>query len=365
MPRLIGVMSDTHEDTGNALCHIVEVFKKLNVVGIVHCGDIDKKHLNPKLFNNLPVVCALTEEQASDPAFVDPPKDWVYTRPGDRVRVFCGAKMYVGHKKSFEFLTGSESKLAQAVAEIRKNYDGVDWLFSGHTHHQICDQGRLITFVNPGAVESSSDGYEYVVINLDTGGVVFSRLPKVKPVIEQFRIGVISDTFNVSDLIPTFWKDIASQMTAKAVKNIIHCGNISLKDIGRPELSGFEVYFNLRADQTYHGPLPSNWHLIPLNNPIVEINGYKFYIQLDFGAEISKQSECELDVVARDLLKKYPEISFVLCGFSRSAFLEEGQLLRIINPGGAVCDQGFAVIGLPVAEITFDHILFPPLPPIE
>jgi len=365
VPKLIGVLSDTHEDVGNALCHIVRIFKGLGVVGIVHCGDIHRKHLDPKLFNSLPVICALTEEQANDPAFTTPPDGWVFTTPADRIKTFCDVKMYVGHKKSFEFLTGSEAKLAQAIAEIRKNHDGVDWLFAGHTHHQICDQGRLITFVNPGAVEASFDGYEYAVIDLDTGKIVFSRIPKVKPVISQFHVGVISDSLNVSDLISTFWSNLAAAMRAQKVRAIIHCGNISLKDIGRAELSEFQVYFNLRSDQSYNRPLPENWHLIPQNNPVVEIEGYKFYVRLDFGADISNQSEVQLDSIARDLLKKHPEISFVLCGFSRSAFLEEGQLVRIINPGNVVSDQNFAVIGLPVAEITLDHIPVLPLPQIE
>ena len=58
---IIGVLSDTHNDKMNVLPYVMAEFKKRNVEMIVHCGDIEPKHLKPELFNNLPVICALTE----------------------------------------------------------------------------------------------------------------------------------------------------------------------------------------------------------------------------------------------------------------------------------------------------------------
>ena len=58
-----GIISDTHKDKMNAIPHIMAEFRKHGVTHIIHCGDIKPEHLNAELFNNLPVVCALVEEQ--------------------------------------------------------------------------------------------------------------------------------------------------------------------------------------------------------------------------------------------------------------------------------------------------------------
>ncbi len=360
---LWGIIGDTHTDA-TAVPYIMKRFKDAGVTGIVHTGDIEaRNHLDPKLFLNLPVICALTEEQAGNPDFNCPPPNWVFTRPGDRIRVFCGVKIYVGHKRSFTYLMGSEQTLVNEINQIRATNDGVSWMFAGHTHRQICDQGIQVGFVNPGAVWNSLDGYEYAIVNPETSCVTFSRIPKVKTSRDQFRIGVISDSLNVSEVRPDFWEKLAPALDAYGAKTLIHCGNIKLSDIGRPELEKFQVHFNLRADQAFKGVLPSNWMRIPLEFPVVDIEGHKLLVQLDFGALIAEQSEVGLAALSQDLLRKYPEIGFILCGFTRTAFLEEGELVWVINPGDAR-SSSFAVIGFPTTEVIFDNIPFDPLPPL-
>lgn len=357
---LFGILGDTHSDN-EALPYIIKHFKELGVSGIVHCGDIEPKHLNPSLFLSLPVICALTEEQSDNPAFKSPPVGWTFTRPGDRVRIFCGVKMYVGHKRSFTYLMGSEQKLMNEINEIRKNNDGVSWMFAGHTHRQIFDQGAQVSFVNPGAVWSSLNGYEYAVVNSISGKVIFCRIPKVKPSRDQFCTGVISDSLNVSEIRPDFWEKLVLALETYGVKTLIHCGNIKLSDIGRPELKNFQVYFNLRKDQIFKNTLPSNWVKIPPDFPVVEVDGHKLLVQLDFGALIAEESEVGLAALSQELLRKYPEISFILCGFTRTAFLEEGELVWVVNPGDAK-SSNFAVISFPTEEVVFDNIPFDPLP---
>lgn len=355
---IIGVLSDTHGDKANAIPHIVQEFKKRKVEIIFHCGDIESKHLDSKLFGNLPVICALIEEQKGIKEFCFPPNGWRFTEPGDRVITLPnGLRFYVGHKRAFEFLTGAETELIKTLDTIRKDYDCVQWLFSGHTHHQIYKQNPLISFVNPGAIEDSYDGYEFAVIDTETKEVCFSRIPKTKPIKKSFSLGIISDSLNISDLDADFWAHLAKHLKKRRVKNIIHCGNISIKDIGHKELKEFNVHYFLREDQKNPSNVPKNWNLISQQNPIVEVNGYKFYIQLDLGVTILEQSEIDMHRLSLKIRKKYPETNFILFGSTNYAFLEEGEQVRIINPGDIVRDRNFAVVTLPSTEIVFSNIL--------
>lgn len=359
---IIGVLSDTHRDRANAIPYIIKEFKKRKVEVIFHCGDIEPRHLVPGLFGNLPVVCALTEEQKGMKEFCFPPNGWRFTVPGDRIVTLPnGLRFYVGHKRAFEFLTGAEAELMKTLEVIRRDYDSVQWLFSGHTHHQIFKQDPLINFMNPGAVEGSFDGYEFAVIDTKTNETTFSRIPKTRPVKKSFTIGVISDSLNISELDVGFWANLARQLRKRGVKHIIHCGNISLKDIGREELSGFKVNYFLRRDQKNPSKVPDNWDLIPWQKPTVTIDGYRFHIQLDLGVTILDKSEMDMHRLSLETRNIHPETNFILFGSTNYAFLEEGEQVRIINPGDVVRDRNYTVITLPTTEITFSSIQPPPL----
>jgi len=182
-------------------------------------------------------------------ASLQSPEKLDFTKPGKRVVNFCNIVIYVGHKRSFEFLAGSEADLIKTMNLIRRDHDFVRWLFSGHTHHQVYKQSHLINFVNPGAVESSFEGYEFAVINTDTEEIAFSRIPKTKPLKEPLKVGVISDSLNISDLDSSFWKNLAEEFKKYNVKHIIHCGNLAERDIGINEFKDFDVHYNLLPDQ--------------------------------------------------------------------------------------------------------------------
>jgi predicted phosphodiesterase len=362
MVMIIGILSDTHHDRANAIPHVIEEFKRQKVEIVFHCGDIKPEHLDCELFGNLPVVCALIEEQKGTKEFCFPPNRWRFTQPGDRIVTLPnGLRFYVGHKRSFEFLTGAETELTRTLENIRKDYDCVEWLFSGHTHHQIYKQDPLISFVNPGAIEDSYDGYEFAVVNTGTKEVTFSRIPKSRPVKESFSIGIISDSLNISDLDVDFWSKLAEQFRRRQVKDIVHCGNISLSDIGLKELEEFNVHYFLREDQINPSHVPSNWELIYGKDPIVEVGGYKFYVQLDLGVTILDQSEIDMHKLSLRIRKAYPETVFILFGSTNYAFLEEGEQVRIMNPGDTVRHRNYAVVTLPITEIVFSSILPPTL----
>lgn len=348
----IGVLSDTHRIDSGVIKQIVEIFKTCGVDLIAHCGDIEKMHFNAALFGDIPVICALVGDQVGDENFQFAPNNWALTRPGQRVVRVNGEGLYVGHRLSFEFLTLSERELLKKIAEIRKDHDNVKWLLSGHTHHQILSGNPLINFVNPGGVWGGFNGYEYAIINTDSGEIVFSRIPEARSTVEQFVIGVISDTLDVSRQNPGFWAKLNKEFKGRGVTHLIHCGNIYPADIGRAEFSDFKVFYTLRPDQWVKGEIPSNWTKIESDNPVVEINGYKFCVQLNLGSELVEQSEGDMDKLCNKLLTQYPEIGFLLCGSASQPFLEEGERITIVNPGAA--DSGrFATIALPIEEIAF------------
>jgi predicted phosphodiesterase len=63
MIMIIGVLSDTHDIEDNVIRYVIKSFLQRRVETFIHCGDIEKQHINPTLFGNLPVVCALNKEQ--------------------------------------------------------------------------------------------------------------------------------------------------------------------------------------------------------------------------------------------------------------------------------------------------------------
>ncbi len=360
---ILGVLSDTHDIDENVIRHIIAEFKKRDVEAIIHCGDIEPQHLNPKLFGNFPVVCALTEHQIEKPEFKTPPEGWIFTQSGKRIIDFFGNIIYVGHKRSFEFLTGSEQMLEKGFEEISHSHDGVRWLFSGHTHRQAEVRGQLITFINPGAVTDSFDGScEFAIVNTKTKQVVFSRILRANDQRKPISIGVISDSFDISKRDPSFWEKLIAEFHQRDVSCIIHCGNIFLEDIGRKEMADFQVYYNLRSDQKNPGA-PDNWHLISPDNPVVEIDDYRFYVELELGAELLEESEFSMRKHCLQLRRKYPGISYVLCGFTHSELYEEGPEMRIVNPGDIVNARNFTVICLPKSEITLGSVPVDLLPP--
>lgn len=365
---LIGLLGDSHADPENAFPYVIEALRKLGVGAFIHTGDIDPKHFTAEAFLGLPTICVLIEDQigpGSNPIFARPPHNIITTVPDDRIRDFCGLKLYAGHKRSWQYLAGSEQDLMALINKMRKDYDGLSLMLSGHTHHEIFLQGDQVSFINPGAIWNSFDGHEYATFDTISSRVTFGRIPKAKPLDERFQVGVMSDSFNVSRLRPNFWEKLAKAFKIHKVKNVIHCGNISLLDIGKPELNEFTVHFNLRGDQVCPEELPANWKLIDHDVPVVEVEGYKFLVKLDFSLEIAKHTEVDLNILSEELLRKFPEISFILCGFTRRAFLEEGPLIKVVNPGDALKDNNFVVIRLPTTEIIFDNIPADPLPPIE
>ncbi|MFA6294917.1 MAG: metallophosphoesterase family protein [Candidatus Paceibacterota bacterium] len=376
---IIGVISDTHNDRANAIPHIIRQFKKRGVEMIVHCGDIIPKHVSNELFGNLPVICALVDGQDNDPVFDGQrPSGWEFTRPNKRiVKLPDGTCIYVGHKRHSDFLRATEEEFSATLTDLRKANDGLRIVFGGHLHFQTFKQGQLVSFINPGAVEDALGwGYEYAIVDSITEEAVFSRVLPTKDNRETFSVGVISDSLDISHRDTKYWSCLADEFSKRDVSHIIHCGNLSLKDIARKELDKFTIHYAIRSDQRREHEklvaaslIPDNWQVISLENldegAVVDINEYRFYVQLDLGLKFMTVSELGMDSIAMQIRRKHPETEFLLCGFTREALFVEGQQVITINPGDVNADRSFAVICLPRREITFGHVPHDALPPIE
>jgi predicted phosphodiesterase len=376
----IGVMSDTHNDTGGALPYIIAEFKKRGVEGVIHCGDIIPQHVSRELFGNLPVICAIVKGQPDDPCFNEKcPDGWRFTRSDNRVvRLFDGGELvYVGHKRHMDFLTGTEEKFNETLTNLRMEFDGLRMVFGGHLHFQTFMHGNLVNFINPGAVEPEGSigwGYEFTIVDTENREVVFSRILPTPDDRQPWSIGVISDSLDVTHRDSTYWQKLAHEFRQRGVTNVIHCGNIAVSDIGHPDLTdGFTVHYAIRDNQKKEyaelkktGKIPGNWKVISEENldkgAEVVINGYHFFVQLDLGFDFMTISEHNMDSRAMKIRRENPETEFVLCGFTREALLVEGQQVITINPGNTNADRGFVVICLPRREITFGHVPYDPLP---
>jgi len=360
----IGVLSDTHRASEDELKRVMKIFKEeYNVEIIFHCGDILPKDLDPNKFLNLPVICALVDDQPNQLEFKKPPKNWKFTLTGSRIVQLVGdEKDYIGHKLTWDSLNRSESEFQQNLDALRKDNDGLRRIFSGHTHFPFYNQTGLVDIINPGAITDSISGYiEYATVDTETNELSFGHLYKTNPTIENFSVGVISDSLRISEMDKNFWRELAKEFKKRNVTNIIHCGNITISDIGRPELSDFQVYYNLRQDQKYKVPknIPDNWQLIGNNDnkdPVVELNGYRFCVQLDLGAVITQKSVTQIGSVCLDLRRQYNELDFVLCGFTHNCLLI-GRQPCVINPGDIINDRNFVIIKLGQQSlITFGHV---------
>lgn len=376
---IIGVMSDTHSDKKGAIPHIIEEFKKRDVEMVVHCGDIIPKHVSAELFGNLPVICALVEGQADNPVFSENcPPNWKFTRAGKRItQLSNGMVVYVGHKRHLDFLKASEEAFNAILTDLRQEFDGLRIVFGGHLHFQTYKQGQLVSFINPGAVHGAVGwGYEFTIIDTAVEQVVFCRILPSPDNRRTFSVGVISDSLDISHRDASYWGRLAKEFRDRDVSHIVHCGNIALDDVGRPELAEFTVHYAIRPDQKYehdkslkNSKIPDNWRVLTEEKPdegaVADIDGYRFFVQLDLGLKFMEISELGMDALAMKIRRKYPETEFVLCGFTSEALLVEGQQVTIINPGNVNTDRNFAVICLPRREITFGHVPYDGLPPLS
>jgi len=383
---LIGLMADGHKNT-LAVQHIVAKFKELGVGVILYAGDLDREHLDAKLFGGIPVIVALVDGQEEDAAFEENcPTGWRYTRHDQRVvKVKIGENqyllIYLGHKRNTDFMYKTEAEFTASLNELRKNFDGLRIVLGGHLHFRTFKQGPLVSFINPGAAQGSiyGGGFQYAIYDTETGRLTFSSISATTDTRKPFRLAVISDSGCISYKDPGFWARLVTELERDKVTRIIHCGNLALTDIGRPELEKFVVHYAIREDQwSDHrdlregGKIPSNWKAITEDNltegAIVDVPSedyvYRVYVQLDLGLKLNSQSEYGMTELATEICRKYPKTELVLCGFNPEALLVEGPKFHLVNPGLIETEGRIAEFEFPSREVTFAVVPAVPLPPL-
>ncbi len=377
---LLGVMGDTHDVETEIVRKVVNDLKKRGAEIIIHTGDIEPQHLDSDLFCGLPVVCVLTEMQQFDHDFTFPPSGWTYTRPGDsvinrgdraqeiledrivsklaianRIVNLGPVVIYAGHKRSIDTLMNS-AKFIEFIALLNEVYDGVRFVFTGHTHHQFLIQTKNCFWINPGAVVPSFFDHEYALVDTITNEVVFTRLsPTISNAVPQ-TIGIISDTGNITERDSQFWKQLAVEFYARDVSIVIIDGGLKSIDIGRPELSDFKVFYNLLSSEIDNPSKPDNWNLIPSYNPVLEICGHQFLIQHKLGTDLVGKTEVDMVKCIYAETKKYQHIDIVVCGGIHDALFDEQQEVMIINPGDARNHRKFVTVCFPRCEVTYSSV---------
>ncbi|MDO8669025.1 MAG: metallophosphoesterase family protein [Candidatus Buchananbacteria bacterium] len=377
---LLGIMGDTHEVDGSIVGKVARDLKNRGAQVIVHTGDIEKQHLSADLFCGLPVVCVLTRQQHVDSDFTFPPHGWTYTRPGNsmisdqdkaqealsntiasklaianRIVNLGEVVIYAGHERSNDVLMNSV-KFNEFMNILNQVYDGVKFIFTGHTHHQFLIQRNGFSWINPGAVLPLFFDYEYALVDTSNGEIVFTRLPRTTSSVRPQTVGIIGGTGNISERDDQFWQQLAIEFHERDVSTVIIDGGFLPRDIGRPELSDFQVFYNLLPTMKDNIHKPGNWHLIPDDNPVLEICSHYFLVQHNLGIDLDGKTEVEMIRFIRQQSQKYQHIDIVICGGIHDALFEEQQEVMIINPGDARNHRKFVTICFPRCEITFSTV---------
>ena len=377
---LIGVMGDTHSIDQDIVKKVAEDLKRRGAQVIVHTGDIEKQHLSVDLFGGLPVICVLTRQQQFDANFSFPPAGWVFTRPGNSmiserdkmnevIENTIAAKLaianrivnlgevviYAGHERSNDVFMNS-AKFNEFINILNQVYDGVKFVFTGHTHHQFLIQKNGVSWINPGAIWPLFFDYEYALVNTSNNEVVFTRLPRTANNIKPQTVGIISDPGNISERDSQFWQQLAIEFHERDVSLVIIDGSFRPSDIGRPELGDFQVFYNLLPGAVDQSLKPANWHLIPDNNPVLEICSHYFLVQHKLGIDLDGKTELEMVNFIHEQSKKYQHIDIVIYGGIHDALFEEQQEVMVINPGDARNHRKFVTICFPRCEVTFSSV---------
>lgn len=373
-------MGDTHDVDQEIVKKVVEDLKRRGAQVVVHTGDIEKQHLSADLFGGLPVVCVLTRQQQFDYNFSFPPAGWVFTRPGNsmiserdkmqeaientiasklaianRIVNLGEVVIYAGHERSNDVLMNS-AKFNEFINILNQVYDGVKFIFTGHTHHQFLIQRSGFSWINPGAVWPLFFDYEYALVNTANQEIIFTRLPRTIINIRPRTVGIVSDTGNISERDEQFWQQLAIEFYERDVSIVIIDGGFRPSDIGRRELADFQVFYNLLPTIEDNFSKPANWHFISNDNPVLEICSHYFLIQHKLGIDLDGKTEVEMIKFIREQSQKYQHIDIVICGGIHDALFEEQQEVMIINPGDARNHRKFVTICFPRCEVTFSSV---------
>lgn len=380
---IIGVLGDTHDVDEKIIAQVTKDLIARGAEVFIHTGDIKREHCKVELFGNLPVVCALTKHERLDPAFTFPPLGWAYTRPGNslitmptsedssnselrdsigtrlaianRLVNIEGIVVYIGHERSYDVMANAD-RFNEFIGLVNLIEDGINYVFTGHSHRQFLIQREGVSWINPGSVRPDIiRDHAYALVDTETGEIIFTRIPCTKSDYCPATIGILSDVGNISDRDTSFWQSLKEEFNKRDVSVVIIDGDILDKDIGRPELAEFQVYYSPLPEQNANGL--DNWHAVYPDNPIIQICNNNFLIRHSLGIDLYGKTEIEMMELVRAESKKYSHVDIVVCGGIHNALFEEHSELMIINPGDARNHRKFATVCFrPHCEITFSEV---------
>jgi hypothetical protein len=271
--------------------------------------------------------------------------------------------VYVGHNRSMDVLNDRDSFI-DFLTELDTIRGGIEWIISGHTHHQFSIQRGVKFWINPGSVEADYPAYahEFAVVDTESKEIVFSRIPKNPIDIPQQTLGIISDTGTITATNPKFWEDLRNALDARGATSLIINGLLA-RDIGRPELEFIDVCYDLvPGEEVPISDQYKNWRYVDGGAPVAEVLGHRFLIQHSLGPDLAGKTEIEMMAVVKELAFQHHQIDYVISGgFGDSIFEKsdnQGRGLSLINPGDVRDHRKLVTICFPQEEITFTTVPF-------
>ena len=164
MSKLIGIISDTHEDV-RMIRKAVRILKDRAPSLVIHCGDI----ISPPVLEH----------------FAGLPLRLVYgNNDGERSGLAkkCTELGFIGiedtstftyAERSFFVNHGTRSSVIEAAADSGK----YDYVLHGHTHEQRNELRGQTRIINPGAL-FSAEIYSIAFLDPDAGAVEFVEIPE-------------------------------------------------------------------------------------------------------------------------------------------------------------------------------------------
>ncbi|MDP2750670.1 MAG: YfcE family phosphodiesterase [Nanoarchaeota archaeon] len=160
---MIGLISDTHDNVFG-IRKAVEIFKKNEVVCVIHCGDIIAP-VTVKLFAGLKVLFVKGNCDGDVPMI----KKKVDEISGSFYEKF-GELDYKG--KSIAFTHGNDAALLKQLISSKR----YDYVIRGHTHESGDEMDGSTRVINPGTLYLGSEKYTIALLDVENDEVRFIEL---------------------------------------------------------------------------------------------------------------------------------------------------------------------------------------------
>lgn len=164
MTNLLGIISDTHEDT-RMIRKAARILRDHSPALVIHCGDI----ISPpvlELFTGLPMRFVYGNNDGERSGLLKKCAELGFIGIEDTaIFELAGKSFFANH--------GTRSSVIDEAASSQR----YDYVLHGHTHMQRNELQGCTRIINPGAL-FSADAYSIAFLTPETGVVEFVEIPE-------------------------------------------------------------------------------------------------------------------------------------------------------------------------------------------